>query len=72
MRLRCVLITMNDVLRRAQRERACLLGRGLALEAGGELDLGSGDEASPLVKPRDIYIPDLHIDAIRVTPRNFR
>ena len=23
-------------------------------------------------KPRDIYVPDRHIDAIRVTPRNFR
>ena len=29
-------------------------------------------QARPTVKPRDIYIPDLHIDTLKVKPREFR
>lgn len=44
---------------------------------GDEFHHGSSEpdpRGQPLkgVKPRDIYIPDLHIDSIKVKPRDFR
>lgn len=36
---------------------------------------GSSDDREPKVgmtKPRDIYVPDLHIDTLKVKSRNFR
>lgn len=40
---------------------------------GDEFHHGSPDsrERPTRPKPRDIYVPDRRIDAIRVTPRNF-
>jgi DNA polymerase III alpha subunit len=54
------------------------------LEAAFSLQPGRGDEAkhgggapdsrdpTPITKPRDIYVPDLHIDTPTVKARNFR
>ena len=44
-------------------------GRGDEYHHGG----GSPDSRSrPKRQPRDIYIPDLHIDTLKLKPRNFR
>jgi error-prone DNA polymerase len=51
------------------------------LDAPFPLVPGRGDEAKhashsrdprPIAKPRDIYVPDLHIDTIKLKARNFR
>jgi error-prone DNA polymerase len=46
-------------------------GRGDEAKGGG-----SGPESRepkpPLIKPRDMYVPDLHIDTLKVKSRNFR
>jgi error-prone DNA polymerase len=45
-------------------------GRGDEAKHGGHgLD---SREHKPLTKPRDIYVPDLHIDTLKVKARNFR
>jgi error-prone DNA polymerase len=41
-----------------------------AKRGGGGLD--SGEPKAAVVKPRDMYEPDLHIDTIRLKSRNFR
>jgi hypothetical protein len=53
------------------------------LEDGFPLSAGRGDEAKhggsddsrepkPPIKPREMYEPDLHIDALKIRARNFR
>jgi error-prone DNA polymerase len=41
---------------------------------GDEAKTGGGPDSRETLgrRPRDIYIPDLHIDRIKVRPRNFR
>jgi error-prone DNA polymerase len=62
------------------RELKSVAGRGQALI----LPSGRGDEAKgggsgpdnrdpkPIIQPRDIYIPDLHIETLKVKAKNFR
>jgi error-prone DNA polymerase len=45
-------------------------GRGDEFHHGSTPD--ARDRARPTVKPRDIYIPDLHIDTLKVKARDFR
>jgi len=54
------------------------------LDAEFPLTAGRGDEAKhggsgldnrqpkPVARPRDMYVPDLHIDSLKVKARNFR
>jgi error-prone DNA polymerase len=46
-------------------------GRGDEARHGGGSGLDSR-EPKPATQPRDIFIPDLHIDALKVKARNFR
>lgn len=46
-------------------------GRGDEVHHGGGPD-NRAPNAEPITKPRDIYIPDRHIDSIRVKTRDFR
>ena len=45
-------------------------GRGDEAKGGG----GGPDsrDPKPVVRPRDIYVPDLHIDTLKLKARNFR
>jgi error-prone DNA polymerase len=45
-------------------------GRGDEAKHSGGPDSRDGKALSP--KPRDIYVPDLHIDTLKVTGRNLR
>ncbi|MDP9811325.1 DNA polymerase III alpha subunit [Rhizobium tibeticum] len=44
-------------------------GRGDEFARGGGSD--PRDKPKPTVQPRDIFIPDLHIDTLKVKARNF-
>lgn len=45
-------------------------GRGDEAKHGGS---GSDSrEPKPITKPRDMYVPDLHIDTLKLRARNFR
>jgi error-prone DNA polymerase len=44
-------------------------GRGDEFHHGGN---GQDSRDRPSRKVRDIYIPDLHIDTLKLKPRNFR
>ncbi len=44
-------------------------GRGDEFHHGGG---GPDSRDRPKRQPRDIYIPDLHIDTLKLKPRNFR
>jgi error-prone DNA polymerase len=46
-------------------------GRGDEAKHGGS-GLDSREPKLPTIKPRDIYVPDLHIDTLKVKARNFR
>jgi error-prone DNA polymerase len=43
-------------------------GRGDEAKHGGS---GSDSEPKPIPKPRDMYVPDLHIDTLKLKARNF-
>jgi error-prone DNA polymerase len=45
-------------------------GRGDEARHGGGSDSCEGKPLQP--KPRDIYVPDLHIDTLKLKSRNFR
>jgi error-prone DNA polymerase len=45
-------------------------GRGDEFHHGGSLDARGLPPKG--LRTRDIYIPDLHIDSLRLKPRNFR
>ena len=45
-------------------------GRGAEAKHSSSPDRRDGKALSP--KPRDIYIPDLHIDTLKLKARNFR
>jgi error-prone DNA polymerase len=45
-------------------------GRGDEARHGGGSDSREGKPLQP--KPRDIYVPDLHIDTLKLKSRNFR
>jgi error-prone DNA polymerase len=49
---------------------APLPGRGDEAKHGGHEP--DSREPRPIAKPRDIYVPDLHIDTLKVKARNFR
>ncbi len=44
-------------------------GRGDEFARGGGLD--PRDRPKQIVTPRDMFVPDLHIDTLKVTARNF-
>jgi error-prone DNA polymerase len=46
-------------------------GRGDEAKHGGS-GLDSREPKLPTIRPRDIYVPDLQIDTLKVTARNFR
>jgi error-prone DNA polymerase len=46
-------------------------GRGDEAKHGGS-GLDSREPKLPTIRPRDIYVPDLHIDTLKVKARNFR
>ncbi|WP_159006262.1 error-prone DNA polymerase [Bradyrhizobium sp. S69] len=46
-------------------------GRGDEAKTGGS-GLDSREAKAPMTRPRDMYVPDLHIDTLRVKTRNFR
>jgi len=46
-------------------------GRGDEAKTGGSGG-DSREPKQPMTKPRDMYVPDLHIDTLKVTARNFR
>jgi len=48
---------------------ALIPGRGDEAKHSGSLDTRDGKTHSP--KPRDIYVPDLHIDTLKLKARNF-
>jgi error-prone DNA polymerase len=45
-------------------------GRSDEVRHGGGSDSREGKPLQP--KPRDIYVPDLHIDTLKLKSRNFR
>jgi error-prone DNA polymerase len=47
-------------------------GRGDEARHSGSAGLHSREPKAPAIKPRDIFIPDLHIDTFNVKARNFR
>jgi hypothetical protein len=47
-----------------------VVGRGDEARHGGGSDSREGKPLQP--KPRDIYVPDLHIDTLKLKSRNFR
>jgi error-prone DNA polymerase len=47
-------------------------GRCDEVRHGGGAGLDSLEPKAPAIKPRDIFIPDLHIDTLNVKARNFR
>jgi error-prone DNA polymerase len=61
----------SDLANLGERNREFPLpyGRGDQVKNGGGPD--SRDGAKPAVQARDIYIPDLHIDTLKVKSRNF-
>jgi error-prone DNA polymerase len=46
-------------------------GRGDEAKHGGS-GLDSREPKLPTIRPRDIYVPDMHIDTLKVKARNFR
>ena len=46
-------------------------GRGDKAKHGGS-GLDSREPKHPIIQPRDMYTPDLHIDTLKVKVRNFR
>jgi error-prone DNA polymerase len=46
-------------------------GRGDDAKRGGN-GLDSREPKAAMIKPRDMYEPDLHIDTLRLKSRNFR
>ncbi|WP_315833528.1 error-prone DNA polymerase [Bradyrhizobium prioriisuperbiae] len=68
------LIDQSDLLRSISGIDAFTLpaGRGDEAKHGGSGFDSREPKLSPTVKPRDIYIPDLHIDTLTVKARNFR
>jgi error-prone DNA polymerase len=47
------------------------VGRGDEAKYGSS-GLDSREAKHPIIQPRDMYTPDLHIDTIKVKARNFR
>jgi error-prone DNA polymerase len=47
-------------------------GRGDEARHGGGSGLDSREPKAPPTKPRDIFIPDLHIETLNVKAKNFR
>jgi error-prone DNA polymerase len=49
-----------------------MAGRGDEAKHGGHGLDSRGPKLPPPIKPRDMYVPDLHIDTLTVKARNFR
>jgi error-prone DNA polymerase len=47
-------------------------GRGDEAEGGGAGGDSREPKPQPIARPRDMYVPDLHIDTLKVKARNFR
>jgi error-prone DNA polymerase len=51
------------------------LDAGFRLASGEAKHGGSGSdsrEPKPITKPREMYLPDLHVDTLKLKARNFR
>ena len=68
------LTDLSDRLAKLSEENAFALphGRGDEFAHGSAGSPDSRDRSAGRAKPRDIYIPDLHIDTLKLKPRNFR
>jgi error-prone DNA polymerase len=68
------LVDLSDRLAKLSDEQNFALphGRGDEFAHGSAGSPDSRDRPAERPKPRDIYIPDLHIDSLKLRPRNFR